>query len=476
MKALPQRISRTVGENRLFFVFFFILLGVYGLWWASFFPAIMTADSVWQWSQATTGQFNNASPYFHALLMRLTRFVYDSPATFIGLQLTLFAGTVASILNYLAKRGVNLLVVWATFAVFIVLPQFGIYNVTLWKDVPYSLLTLILGFLVYRYGDDERFRASRWSLGSIAVASAFLPLFRFNGLPFLIVPAAIFLLLRRITWAKASKLVAATLAIFVVFNTILPRILDVTPAPIMIEGLTLKTVGAIYALDDPELTTEERAAFEEILPEEKFEELYTPTSVNYLFNEAAVENHFTMLSPAIDSDPKVVEEWHEAVVSALLRNPEAYVYDRVEQAEVLLGVTKNPYKYQIENQTIEGTPPILNTHVSQRLYEKIISYIQFTDTDPEREYAFWATWPIALLGLLYFVLACVKRRWNTAIYISFIFVNLITAIMVVPAIDYRYVYFVHVCMPFVPALYLAEGRKHRVGSEATPGELVEESR
>lgn len=475
MKALPQRISRTVGENRLFFVFFFILLGVYGLWWASFFPAIMTADSVWQWSQAVSGHFNNASPYFHALLMRLTRFVYDSPATFIGLQLTVFAGTVASILNYVAKRGVNLLVVWATFAVFIVLPQFGIYNVTLWKDVPYSLLTLILGFLVYRYGDDERFRASRWSLGSIAVASAFLPLFRFNGLPFLVVPAAIFLLLRRITWGKAGKLVAATLAIFVVFNTILPRILDVVPAPIMIEGLTLKTVGAIYALDDPELTDEERAAFEEILPEEKFEELYTPTSVNYLFNEAAVENDFTMLSPAIDSDPEVVEEWHDAVISALLNNPEAYLYDRIGQAEVLLGVSKNPYKYQIENQTIDGVPPILNEHVSQPLYDRIISYIQFTDTDPEREYVFWATWPLALIGLLYFVLACVKRRWNTAIYISFIFVNLITALMVVPAIDYRYVYFVHVCMPFVPALYLAEGKKRRVAPE-TSSELVEELR
>lgn len=240
MSAFVSNVARVFRAYRTFIVTFIVLLAMQLVWWSAFFPAVMTSDSLSQWSQALSGNFDNASPYLHALTMRVLRVVWDSPGAFIALQIVAFSALAASICSYLRRAGAPLWSVALPVVYFVAAPQFGMYAATLWKDVPYSILALALAFLIYRFGTDEEFRARRSALVMLAVTSALLPLFRFNGLPFLVLPALWFLASRKTGWRRAAVLLTVTVAVFTTFDAVVPRVLDVRPVPMMVEGLTLK--------------------------------------------------------------------------------------------------------------------------------------------------------------------------------------------------------------------------------------------
>lgn len=115
-----------------------VLIGV-------FYPALMTSDSLDQWRQSGTGQFNDAHPLLYGFFLLAMRWIHDSAAWVAFVQLALFAAAtgwlIASIRQALqAPRWVG----HASAILLALYPLVSLTAVTLWKDVPYSAAMIAL--------------------------------------------------------------------------------------------------------------------------------------------------------------------------------------------------------------------------------------------------------------------------------------------------------------------------------------------
>jgi hypothetical protein len=107
-----------------------------GFWTFVYYPAIMSPDSLDQWSQALNNTYNDWHPPLMTLGMRLTLYVTDSPALFAFIQGIILYISIYALLNLLLKyRQINPKFQLLCFCLLPFIPTIWNYTVTLWKDV-----------------------------------------------------------------------------------------------------------------------------------------------------------------------------------------------------------------------------------------------------------------------------------------------------------------------------------------------------
>lgn len=415
----------------------------------------MSPDSMDQWREATELKFTNASPYLYALIMATLRIIHDSPSSMALFQILLITTAISLFINYCYKKGVNKFWLALIVVFYGASPQFGVYNVTIWKDVLYSDIVLFLSIVTFLFIVDKT-KQTRLFLVLIALFSALAFLFRYNGIIFLFVPSLILFFTKRINLKTGLKLLSLTLMIYLFFGIFMANLLKVKPIYIAIEGITIKTVGSMYHMGNANLSDFERESFKKINSEADWANYYDCTSVNELFFDIARDKKIGIFSPAIDPNKSVVENWHKAFISALIKNPNSYIYDRACQTAYLLGVRPNTYRFTNDISKVPWNPIVIPESKFPAAKTFFNKYLNYSISGNLKAFVFWATWPALLFDLLAFIYALRKKALGTIIYISFIFVNTITAAVLVPAVDYRYVYFVYLCTPLIPALLLIE--------------------
>jgi hypothetical protein len=456
------KVRDFVVKNKAFFISFLVLFGTYFTWWLAFFPGPMTSDSFDEWSQALTFKFTNASPYIYALVMSSLRVFGNTPAAMGLLQVLLFSLIIAIFINYAHKKGVSVWVLALTIMFFAVWPQFGIYNVTIWKDVMYSIFTLALGLSVFVYIIDKDKR-NNYLLGLIAISSALVALFRFNGIIFLLVPAVIFLIFKVADVKKATILFFSTMAVYVFVAVVLFNALGVVKAPAMADGFMIKTIGGIYHLHNPNLDSFERKSFEALQPESDWKSLYNCTSQNAIVINVMKREKTGSQSPAIDPNPVEEANFHKAFYSAVLKNPQGYILDRLCQANNMLGFgSRNNFPYEDSIIWASWQPKVVEDSKAPIVKNLLEKDLQITDNvvwSRETKFVydiFWSAWPMVIVLLIGLGISVWKKLPGLSIYVLFILFNLGTIMALAPAVDYRYIYFVYVCTPFVLALYFLE--------------------
>jgi hypothetical protein len=191
---------------------------VWGIYLLTFFPGMMSNDSIIQWSQVVSGQFNDAHPVFHTLIIWLiTRFWY-SPAAVVVFQILTLSLTVAWGIRILDKEGLPNWSSWSLVAIFAFSPLNGYMVTTLWKDIPYStslfLFSLMVLKIVFTNGSwlDKKFSWVWLGLVSLCVASI-----RHNGPPIPLLTILLLILVYRSNW----KSLLGALVLFIVLFTII---------------------------------------------------------------------------------------------------------------------------------------------------------------------------------------------------------------------------------------------------------------
>lgn len=135
-----------------------------GLYWLSFYPAIMTYDSLDQWQQVVSGKFNDWHPVASTLLIDLARFFWDSPAAMVVLQIIALSLVVGWGFAVIEDLSVPRWAVWFACFLFSISPLNGAFIVTIWKDIPYGITVLALTIIMARIVMTN----GRWLAGRIA--------------------------------------------------------------------------------------------------------------------------------------------------------------------------------------------------------------------------------------------------------------------------------------------------------------------
>ena len=148
-------------------------------------PGILTYDSFNQLHQIATGNFNNWQPFFHTFIEMVCIKIYASPVTIGVVQILSFSIIWTLICKYnrnddLETKKYFFMQVILTFTISLI-PINALYSITLWKDVLFSYLVLLLCLLIQVMLD----RNAELDIGFVIIMSlimACIAQLRFNGI------------------------------------------------------------------------------------------------------------------------------------------------------------------------------------------------------------------------------------------------------------------------------------------------------
>ena len=179
------------------------MIAVWGIYLLTFFPAVMTPDSIRQWGQVISGQFNDALPVVHTLLVMLLTRAWFSPAVVIVFQIIALALTVAWGIQLLADQGLPRWAGWGLALVFALSPVNGNMVVSLWKDIPYSICLLLLSLMILKaIFSKGAWLGERFSWLWLTLVGLGISLFRLNGLPVPILSLIVLAFVYRYQWKR----------------------------------------------------------------------------------------------------------------------------------------------------------------------------------------------------------------------------------------------------------------------------------
>ena len=182
---------------------FWFFLGAALCWFfvflLAFWPGIMSVDSMKIWRAAKLpGVFLNDHPVFNVVLYMYLMHLWDNAAIVPTMQVFFTALLGASIFFWFFRQGISLFWLVPLYLFFVLSLPVALYNLMLWKDIPFALLAVTLAwFMVLLYEQKQKgvrtLVRKQWIALTILTCS--LALTRHNGLVYIFfVPMLLFIL------------------------------------------------------------------------------------------------------------------------------------------------------------------------------------------------------------------------------------------------------------------------------------------
>ena len=155
---------------------------VWGLYFLSFYPGMMSRDSLDQWIEVVAFRFDDWHPAFSSWLYWLLTRLWVSPAVICLTQLLALSVVFAFGMVKLEKRGLPRWALYLITLFFSLFPLNGFLTNTLFKDVPFSIAVLLLFLLTTEiFESNGRWLAKPGNILGLAITLAFITLIRHNG-------------------------------------------------------------------------------------------------------------------------------------------------------------------------------------------------------------------------------------------------------------------------------------------------------
>lgn len=177
--------------NRTPLVTFLAIQAILLLWWLAFYPGLFSRDSVLYLSHTLAGPWiSDHSVLYDGLLWLSVKATGDLGAVTF-LQTTAMAAALTALSEALKALGAPRRTTTATAVLLPVLPPFGAFAVTLWKDVPFTACAIAIAAVTCGIAAHKGMNSRQ--LIALGVLFTGLGLFRANG--FLVVAIAVIVLI-----------------------------------------------------------------------------------------------------------------------------------------------------------------------------------------------------------------------------------------------------------------------------------------
>lgn len=210
------RLYRETGRLRGIFLtekrywFWLMLAGgltVFGTWLAAFWPGVMSVDSMKIWRAAILpDMYFNDHPLLNVFLYKYLYHCWSSPAIVPIAQILLTSLLVAWFGFWIYRQGTALPVIllWLLFVLCSV--PVAVYNVMLWKDIPFALLVVLWACILVKLRHEKKQHQLHWTrqrICALLLLGFALGFIRHNGLVYLAVLPTLLLLLNLVPFKKA---------------------------------------------------------------------------------------------------------------------------------------------------------------------------------------------------------------------------------------------------------------------------------
>ncbi len=212
-----------IHEKRyLFWMMLFLSSVLFSFWHVSFWPGVTSNDSLEVWRAAQIpGMYLGDHPPLNVLFYLFLSQFWNNVAIVPIVQNVLTSLLIAYIFFSLYRKGLPLYLLLPCYGMIAFSLPVGLYTIVLWKDVPFALITVFLGFKLASYYFNKQTKSIHISWRSwltIICLTLLLVGLRHNGILYLaIVPFIVIIFgIARIR----PRVLSALLVLFVLLGTI----------------------------------------------------------------------------------------------------------------------------------------------------------------------------------------------------------------------------------------------------------------
>ncbi len=420
-----------------------ITLGIFMLSLLSFYPGIMTNDSVDQWNQISNNAYTSWHPIFHTLFEKLITIFWKSPAAIAIFQSAIFA-FLLTIIAKISRNGYGKRV-WLNICQLLIIicicfiPVNLIYPITLWKDVMYTFSLLALFYYIF-LGIKNNFEYKKKDLIVIAIILACISSFRLNGIVVTALAFAIIFLfcIKRKIIIKFFKFLGVFILVFFILNIPTFLVNKVEGETRYKNGVYIHITGAL--LSEGKITEEEDINFlNTILDTELWKKYYKPYTHDGI-----------MFSKEMKEADKLVSENSEQLrkiaIKYTIRNPLTVIkhYYRLTAItwRILPFEDANYYSFSFVTESSVGKDSPLATNPKFELGNEYIKKIHNVITNNKvLNILFYRPalhMYVAIICCL--ALSIMKKKKRYMLLLTPMLFNTISFLPALPAQDFRYFY------------------------------------
>ena len=396
-KLIPKK------KRVIFFSLSFLVCASIGLiWFAAYAPGAFSTDSIKQYTQAVTDNYDDWHPVLHTLLVfKLPLSIFGDISSIIIAQIIIFSLVIAySSTTIYSIAGHK----WSFAFLLIVISNPIIFDELMypWKDVSFAILALLISTIILKiYCSKGSWSERTLNLIFLGTSLAFCTIIRHNGILFTI-PAIIFIypFMRRIQW---FKLFCIFISAFFIIKVPLYSVLQVS-APnkrtAEIVGLPITIIGNV-AKQTPQDMDEELSNFiYNIATPETWQNLYVTGDFNSIKFTKANDNIIENFSPI---------QIFMLAAKAAIKSPSASLTAAFKLTHVVYGIEEIP-SYEVIP-TIQENNTTNIKYSGNETIKKIISFYRTLHDQSILKYSSFCGFTI-LIMLIFIISKNSKKDWR----------------------------------------------------------------
>lgn len=214
---------------RVFIVYFTPMYVLYCLYLLSYYPAIMSYDSIDQWKQADSFVLNDWHPVFHTLFVYIIKQLNNTPAAVAFIQIITLSAAISLLLMQLEKSGVKRRTGFILSFIYALNPVNGIFSISMWKDIPYSISLIFLSYVLLKiYSSEGNWILKNYNKLTLGIILLCTSLFRHNGLVPVLVSSLLLIIVYKAHYKRFLIIFTLTGLLFIFIKIPLYNILNVS--------------------------------------------------------------------------------------------------------------------------------------------------------------------------------------------------------------------------------------------------------
>ncbi|MBP1308127.1 hypothetical protein JOD82_001142 [Paenibacillus sp. 1182] len=460
----PKSLSIAKGDSAVFLVPIIISWSIYFL---SYYPGLMSGDSLDQWRQLSTFEFGDAHPIYDTLFKLLITKIWYSPAAIVLAQMMFLLSALLYAFRSLLKFEVNRRILWGMSILFSLIPVNSMMIISIWKDVTYSIsLFLLTIVLINLYAEKEQWFKSKKNLFLLALSFFLVLMFRHNGIISVIGTLFLLLVFYKSKWKKIALIGITVLVLFFGMKSVLVKVLDIVPSPsILTFNIPIQQVASILS-SGVELDEEQTQVIKKAMDPGIWISEYNP----YVVDPIIFNPNFDML---IFNDRKYKVQFMKVWIELIAKEPEIAIKSWLQQTSVVWRISQpsNSSTLFTERGIVHTGREYLdkyNLKTESLIPDSLVRIQAFLDRTQESDLV-WLLWRPALyifISMLFGLIFVFRNNLRSLIIFSPVMLNVIGLFAAIPAQQIRYLYPSILCtFIIIPLCFSNINDKRQYGKE-----------
>lgn len=419
------------------------------VWWTGWFPGFMSSDSIDQWNQALTFEFQNSHPITHTASLWFISLVWESPGAVALVQVVLMATIFAFIARRLVGLGVPKALSIAAVWVIAILPMTAATTITLWKDIPFALaMAWAFTELLLLAADRTRFWSGWYGPVRLGLAFGLMWAMRANGKYTVIVFAIALGIAYRQHLTRLLAFAGSVLLVGVGVPVILITTLPVTSQPIEPAQVFMPDVAAVVVHAPSSISEADMELILAVAPIEVWNDRYDCGDSSPLLFDQNYSNRVIQDNPW---------DYRRLIITSATGAPATVLGHRWCAGEYLLSPFNrtDTYVHRPDYNIWPNTIGLTRSPISDRAFA-VTSWMY---KQAERSSIEWLTWRPAvfmLLGIATYIGLWLRRPLKPLRWITVLFgIHLANVFFTSPSHEFRYAFGLYLmALASLPLWYL----------------------